>query len=384
MSIKKIFWIAGENSGDLHASFVLKSLNSVHPDFINYGIGGPRMKCEGFKALYPFERFIVMGFAEVIHDLSFFLKIEKKVKRILLEEKPDLIILVDYPGFNLRIAKAAYNMDIPVLYYISPQFWAWKHSRVRKLYEYTNHVACILPFEQELLEIHRVNCSYVGHPITEEINIELDKKKFAEKFRLNPDKSWIGFLPGSRNLEIKKILPEFLKAIALLRKTGREYEFLISKSYTVDSRLFREIFDKFDPGQTHIISGYTHSMISNCDFLAATSGTVTIEIAYIGTPFLIAYKANNTSYQIAKRLIKLPYIGLPNIILNKKAVPELIQNDLNPDNIQRTISNYTESRRNYNNLKLELMNIQNLLSEKKPSVEVLKLIEKLVFPEEIK
>jgi lipid-A-disaccharide synthase len=174
----------------------MNHLNKEIPYIRHTGIGGSRMKAEGLKQLFPFERFAVMGFIEVLKHLRFFLQVEKAIKKQFRNEKPDLVILVDYPGLNLRIAKLACDFAIPVLYFIVPQFWAWKHNRVYQLKDYTRQIACILPFEEELLRIHNINATYVGHPIAEEINFELDRDGFARFYGLDPKKSWIGFDPG--------------------------------------------------------------------------------------------------------------------------------------------------------------------------------------------
>ena len=202
-----IFWIAGENSGDLHASYVMKELQDY--GFNHVGIGGYQMQKRGLQVLFPFNRFNVMGFWEVLKHLRFFAKVEKFIKEYLKKNKPELVILVDYPGMNLRIAKIASELNIPVFYYICPQFWAWKHHRVKQLADYTNQVACILPFEPDLLYIHQVNSEYVGSPIVEEINIKMSKEEFGKATRLDSNKKWLSFFPGSRIDEVNKLLPIF-------------------------------------------------------------------------------------------------------------------------------------------------------------------------------
>jgi len=373
---KKIFWLAGENSGDLHASLVMHKLNEEIPFIRHFGIGGNRMKAEGLQQILPFERFAVMGFVEVIKHLAFFIKVEKTVRQLLKKEKPDLVILVDYPGLNLRIAKIADDEKIDVLYFIAPQFWAWKHKRVFKLRDNTRYVACILPFEEELLAIHNIKSSYVGHPIAEEIAFELDRKAFARFYGLNPDKKWLGFFPGSRNNEVRKLLPIYLKTLE--RFDSNQYEFLFSKSRSVSHQLYTELIEQNALTRPFIIDGYNYEMMKYCDFLTVKSGTTTLEAAYIGTPLVIVYVANRLSYEIGKRFVKLDKIGLPNIILEKKVVPELIQDEVTPQKISEQIKLHLADQNLYDSIRAELRKIHDLLGEKIASKETVKIIREML------
>jgi lipid-A-disaccharide synthase len=373
---KTIFWLAGESSGDLHASLVMQKLNEEIPYVRHIGIGGNRMKGEGLLQLFPFERFAVMGFVEVIRHLGFFLKVELAIKRVLIKEKPDLVILVDYPGLNLRIAKLASYLNLPVLYFIVPQFWAWKHKRVFKLKEFTSQIACILPFEQEMLSIHNINSTYVGHPIAEEITFEHDRNAFARFFGLDPTKQWLGFFPGSRNNEVEKLLPIYLKTLAKL--DAGKYQFLFSKARSVSHHLYTQLIDNYAQVRPFIVDGYNYEMMKYCDALVIKSGTSTLEAAYVGTPAVIVYVANRLSYEIGKRFVHLDKIGLPNIILEKKVLPELLQDDVNPDNIAFHLNNFLTDKELTASIKTELRKIHNLLGDRIASVETVKIIRNML------
>ncbi|MDD2616430.1 MAG: lipid-A-disaccharide synthase [Candidatus Cloacimonetes bacterium] len=372
----KVFWLAGESSGDLHCELIMKALAKDGKRYRHIGIGGAKMQALGLKALYPFDRFAVMGFVEVLKHITFFLKVERRIRQLFEEDKPDIAILADYPGFNLRIAHLADEYRIPVLYYISPQFWAWKHERVQKLKASVRHTACILPFEEEMLNIHNVTCSYVGHPIAEEIEHKMDKDYFAKFFHLNPDKKWLGFFPGSRNSEIKKMLPVFLNAAR--KWDPKEYEILISKSHSVNHAMFMEMVSGTGMGNLNIIDGYTYDMMRHCEVLVCTSGTVTLEAGYVGTPTVICYKANPISYLIGKHLIRVSHIGLPNIILDNDVLPELVQKAANPDLINEKIREMQIGSPRRDVVRLELRKLRAMLGEKKPSVEVPKIIDHLL------
>lgn len=363
----KIFWLAGENSGDLHASMIIKQLNSTGISFEHTGVGGYHMQNEGLKTLFPFNRFNVMGFVEVIKHLNFFSKVEKTIKNIFINNKPNLVVLVDYPGLNLRVAKMAYDLDIPVFYYICPQFWAWKHHRVNQLAEYTNYVACILPFEPDLLHIHKVEAEYVGHPIVEEINNVIDKQTFAKVNNLDLNKKWISFFPGSRMDEVEKLLPVYLKTIDLLDLD--KYKVIISRAPNFHEKLFRQLMETYtkNPDKISVMCGNNYELMTHSDFLVAKSGTSTLEAAYIGNPFIICYKANQLSYLIGKKIVKIKYIGLPNILLDKPVIPELIQHEVNPQNIARHIETALGDEKEYQKTKQALSELREVLGTRSAS-----------------
>ena len=369
----KIFWLAGESSADLHSELVMKALNDKFGNLTHIGIGGPRMQRQGLKPIFPFEKFSVMGFVEVVKHLFFFFKVQIRLSKLFSTEKFDLAILVDYPGLNLRIAKMADEMRIPVLYFICPQFWAWKHNRVYQLRDSVRYVACILPFEEELLKIHNINCSYIGHPIAEEITFELYRDSFARFFGLDSSKKWIGFFPGSRNNEITKMLPVFLQAAK--KWNQNEYQILFSKSHNVNHQLYMHLIE----GQKdiNIIDGYNYEMMKYCELLVCTSGTVTLEAAYIGTPLVICYKASYLSYLIGRKFVRIKRIGLPNIVLDSDLLPELIQGEMNPANIYKAgMQILTDSEMN-TRIRKELFKLRAMLSNKHPSIEMPKIVRHL-------
>ncbi len=375
MKSKRILWIAGENSGDLHASIVLEELQKKFSNIVNFGVGGDKMKTHGFKAIYPFERFSVMGFIEVVKHLVFFAGVENHIRNIFKYNLPDLVVLVDYPGLNMRVAKLAKSFNIPVLYFISPQFWAWKYKRIFKLQKYTDYIAYILPFEGKYFNKHKIRAGFVGHPISEEIKLKYSKEEFAELTGLDPNKKWLGFLPGSRDTEIKMMLPQFIKSIELFDEY--EYEFLISQASSVSTKLFEEMVNQTNMN-IKIVKDMNYEMMKHCDFLTVTSGTATIETAYLGTPFIIVYKTSKISYQIGKHFIKIDRIGLPNIILEKDIVPEFIQDEVNAENIHKSITDILANENKYRKISYELKALHDILGSKTPSTEVTTIIENML------
>jgi len=372
---RTIFWLVGESSGDLHAALVMKSLNESIPDLKHIGIGGPRMQAQGLKPIFPFDRFAVMGFVEVLKHLPFFMKVQRHIKKLFSQDKPDLAILVDYPGLNLRIADLADEHRIPVLYFICPQFWAWKHERVFRLKASTRHVACILPFEEEMLKIHNINCSYVGHPIAEEVAFEMDRNSFARFYGLDASKKWIGFFPGSRNNEIEKMLPIFLDAST--KWPADEYEFLFSKSRSVNHKHYMSMMAESKGRNLKVVDGNNYELMKYAEVLICTSGTVTLEAAFIGTPTVICYKASYLSYLMGRYFVKIKRIGLPNIVLDKDVLPELIQNEMSASNIYRKAMEILEDPELNKSIRTELYRLKAMLSDRKPSQEMPKIVKHL-------
>lgn len=371
---KRVFWIAGESSGDLHASQVLAATAKLIPNVKHFGIGGPMMAKQGFEQLYPFARFSVMGFVEVIKHLRFFLNIEKEIGHLFRTDPPDLVVLVDYPGLNMRIAKLAKSLGIPVLYYICPQFWAWKHKRIFKLKAYTDHIAYILPFEGIYLQEHNIPSTYVGHPIAEEISLKLDKKQFAEKFKLDNNKKWLGFMPGSRDTEVSKILPEYVTAASQF--DSNKYEILISLAHAVEPKLFNNII--ISNPKIKVIENANYEMMQYCDAMAVTSGTATLETAFTGTPFVLVYKTSKISYEIGKRIIKIKRIGLPNIILDQDLIPELIQDEARGKIIAKNLQQILTDPVRNEEIKHKLQELHDVLGKKSASQTTAKIIQDML------
>jgi len=370
--MKKIFWLAGEPSGDLHASFVINKLTSEN--IYHFGIGGKLMQAEGLETILPFEKFSVMGFVEVLKHLPFFLNAERMIMQTITEKKPDLVILIDYPGLNMRIAEKAKKIGFKVLYYITPQFWAWKKKRLWKLRKFTDHICNILPFESKYFKELYIDSTYVGHPIAEEIKVEQTKEEFAENFSLDMNKKWMGFLPGSRKNEIRKILPIFFKTASLM--DSDKHEFIFSQADGTSDTFFD--YQEFNKSNFHLFQCNNYEIMKHSDFLAVTSGTATIETAFLGTPFVIVYKVNPLSYEIGKRIIKIKRIGLPNIILDDDIIPEFIQKDVNPMNLFQIIEHFLNDYREYNKIVDKLKKLKTILGNKKASLETANIIRQML------
>jgi len=358
--MKKIFWSVGEKSGDVHASFVLKKLQ----DCDNYGLGGINMELAGCKLIRNCDSLSVMGFVDVLKKIFTFWKLKQKILLLLKYQKPDLVVLVDFPGLNMLLAKHAHKLKIPVVYYICPKFWAWKQKRLKKIKKYVDVVASIFPFEHRLLQDKGIRSVYVGNPVVEQLTPSLSETDFRKKFHLAKSKKVIGMFPGSRNSEVKKLLPVFKR----ICKTYENYEFIIAVSDSVDSSYFREIENAV------LARGNNYDVLTYADFLIVKSGTTTLEAALCNTPFIIVYIADAVMYALAKRFVKLNYVGLPNIIMKKQVVPELLQADVSFEKICQNIDYYLSEGVHHQKLKDDIESIRRNIGTKSASEEVSKLI----------
>lgn len=331
---KKLYLIAGEASGDLHGANLIKALKNENKNLDFRFWGGDLMQNELGKPVKHIRELAFMGFLEVVLNLKTILNNIKFCKQDILAFKPDALVLIDYPGFNLRIADWAKKEGIKVFYYISPQVWAWKQSRVYKIKKSVDHLFAILPFEKEFYKKFDYNVEYVGHPLLDAIEsykkIIFSKNDFIQKNKLS-NKPIIAILPGSRKQEIKVKLPIMLKSI----KKYDHYEILIAGAPSLDEEFYKPFL--IYPN-IKIIHGATYDILNIAEAAIVTSGTATLETALFNVPEVVCYKANSISYQIAKRLIKIKYISLVNLIMDREVVKELIQNDCNPTYIESEFS----------------------------------------------
>ena len=319
---KRLFIISGEPSGDLHGANLVKELKAQDPNIDIACWGGDKMKSQGATVLKHIDELAFMGFVEVLANIFTIIKNFRLCQIHIKSFNPDALVLIDYPGFNLRMAEHIYKLGIPVHYYISPQIWAWKESRAKKIKAFVKRVFVILPFEQEFYNKHGINAEYVGHPLLDEIQqFDFDKSAFCVKHQLDANKPIIAVLPGSRKQEISKILP----LINGLPSAFVDYQIVVSKVSWLREELYHSLLNQ----GVAIVDGDTYKLIKNAEAAVITSGTATLETAIIGTPEVVVYKANALSVWLARILVKVKYISLVNLILDRMSITELIQSDAN-------------------------------------------------------
>jgi lipid-A-disaccharide synthase len=315
----KYYIIAGEASGDLHGSNLISEIKNKDPKASFRCWGGDLMKASGGNLVKHFKDLSFMGFWEVFINLNTILKNLRFCKKDIVLFNPDAIIYIDYPGFNLRIAKWAKKKSFNNHYYISPQIWAWKERRVNIIKKYINSLYVILPFEKEFYKKkHNYSVKFVGHPLMDHIPNKKLNKSFIEEIKLNTNMAIIALLPGSRKQEIKKILPVFLK----VSEKFKNKQFVIAGSPGIDKEFYNSIIKK---SSVKIIFKKTYDLLQHSEAALITSGTATLEAALFNVPQIVCYKTSIISYLIAKKIVKLKYISLVNLIFNKEVVKELIQ-----------------------------------------------------------
>jgi lipid-A-disaccharide synthase len=328
--------VAGEASGDIYGADLVREALLLDPELHFFGIGGQRMREVGVQTLVDSAEMAVVGLVEVLKHFDVISAAFMKLKKILREDPPALLILIDYPGFNLRLAKVAKRAGIKVLYYISPQIWAWRQGRLKKIARLVDHMAVILPFEAAFYERAGVPVTFVGHPMLDMVQVSMDREQASVSFGLDPSRQIVGLFPGSRNNEIERLLPVLIDSAKLLKKQFPGIQFVVPIASTLsrDDLAPQILAAGIDVTFT---SDRIHDLIRACDAIVSVSGTVTLEIALIGTPMVIIYKLSPLTYQLAKRLVKIEHIGLCNIVAGEAVVKELIQHEASPDRISTEI-----------------------------------------------
>ena len=334
----EIMIAAGEASGDMHGAALVRELRALRPNLAFSGMGGRDLEAAGVELLADAARLAVVGVVEVLGRLPDILKARRALIRRMRERRPVLLILIDFPDFNLWLARAAKKLGIPILYYISPQIWAWRKGRVHSIGRLADHVAVILPFEAELYARHGYRAAFVGHPLLDRARPELDADAFREKYGIAPGTQLVGILPGSRRNEIRSLLPIFLEAASLVQERApkRRRVFLIPLASTVSVGLLEEngltaYRERLD---ARVIDADRYSLMAACTAVLAASGTATLELALLGTPTVAAYRLARHTYLLAKIIIRtLPFFTLPNLILNRAVIPELLQDAVTPENL---------------------------------------------------
>ena len=329
---KHVLIVAGEASGDLHGANLVKAMNELDRDITFQGIGGDRMVIAGVDIVAHSSQMAVVGFTEVFSKTNIFLKAYFKLRSILKNEHPDLLVLIDYPGFNISLAGAAKKFGIPVLYYISPQIWAWRSGRAEKISRCVDRMAVILPFEKDFYSKMRTNLpvEYVGHPLMDQVPRHLNREYIEKEFGIASGDNVIGLLPGSRNEEIIKLLPDMLGAAKIISSRLNNLKCIIPVAPTISPGLIKKITGNSDLKIITTGRGIYHAL-KVCDLAFVASGTATLETAIMGVPMIITYRISPLSFSIARRVVKVPHVGLVNLVAGEEIAPELLQKDVTPE-----------------------------------------------------
>ena len=350
--------IAGEASGDQHGAKLVRAMRHKQPDLFFCGIGGPALKQAGVRIIVDAAELTVVGITEVLYKIPGILRGMGAIKKLLKSLKPDLLVLIDFPDFNLHIAAVAKKLNIPVLYFISPQIWAWRRGRGKRIARLVDHMAVILPFEEQFYKEFNVPVTFVGHPLLDD-TLPSISQTLRNGIQVP---TVIGLLPGSRENEITRLLPIMLAAGGILKQRLKHVTFIVSQALSVQRKLIESIVDRH-PGwhDVEIVSGGVEQVFKRCDAIIAASGTVTLQAAIHGMPMVIIYRVSPVSAWLGKALVRVPHVGLVNLVANRNLVPELLQEDATAENVARNIQNLLKDEAELNLLRRQLIDLRDAL-----------------------
>jgi len=371
MDEDKILIVTGEPSGDLHAGNLVKELLNLKPNLKILAVGSENLKKAGADIFYDIKDLAVFGFFDVLKKLPKFIYLKKLILKVIKEEKPKLIILVDFAGFNLRLAKVI-NKTLPIIYYISPQVWASRAGRIKTIKKYISKMIVFFKFEEELYRKEKIEVDFVGHPLLEIVKSSIPKEEFLKKLGFSPIKNTIALLPGSRAQEIKNILPIMLKVASYINKEIPS-QFLIVKSLQIEEKMYTEKIKDLNL-EIKVVEGKNYDCLGASDFALACSGTATLETAIMGVPFFIIYKMNLLNYLLYRPQVKIPYIGMVNIIAKRKIIPEFIQFKAKPKIIAKELIKTLKDSSKIQEIKDKLIQIKNLLGPEGANRRAAKII----------
>jgi len=356
----KLAVVAGEASGDLHAAHVVRELRKLDPDLETFGIGGDLLGRQKMELIHHASELGMVGLFNVLRHLPMFMRIMRDLMERIERERPDAVLLVDYPGFNMRVAKRCKALGLRVVYFISPQIWAWRRGRVRHIAETVDHMIVLFPFEEEFYREHGVPVSYVGHPIIEQLaGVRRAPRKDALR---------VALLPGSRKMEVETLLPAMLDAVAALKRGADvssaqpiNVNAFIVQAPTIEHERLEQIVRKKN-ADVPILPHDRGEAIAAADVALTSSGTATLECAVLGTPTIVMYRLSRLTYLAALKLVKVPFFSLVNIVAEKEVVPELIQQDVNGERIAAEVRRMIEPA-NYERITRELAEVRARLGE---------------------
>ncbi len=369
--------VTGEASGDLHGAHVIHEIKKLLPNITCYGIGGTKMQQAGVDLHTNVSELSVVGLVEVIKHYPRLRKILNKTKTTLKQQKPDLLILIDSPDFNLPLAKTAKQYGIKVLYYISPQIWAWRKGRIKLIQRYVDMMAVVFPFEEKFYLDAGVPVEYVGHPLIKEAHATIDKQHVYTSMNLDTNKKLIGLFPGSRVSEIENNYPVLLNAAKTLLKQRKDIQFITPIASTLSNNLLKEHISKAGI-EVFSTTDDIYNIINACDAIAAASGTVTLQITLMQVPLLIVYKISPTTYRIFKRIVKFSYAGIANVIAGKEISREFIQTNATAESISAELNKLLSDKEYIAEMKKNMQAVKNTLGDKDGSAATARIAAGLI------
>ena len=354
--------VAGEASGDLHGAHLVREMKAADPLLAFCGVGGQNLEAEGVRLIARSSEMAVVGLTEVFSKIRFIAGVFFRLRGMLRTEKPDLLVLIDYPDFNLRLAAAAKKAGVPVFYYISPQVWAWRKNRIHRIRQVVDRMAVILPFEKDVYAQMGVDVDFVGHPLLDAVTRTRSREEALAAFGLRDARPIVAILPGSREKEVTTLLPEMAGAAAILARDFEGAQFVLPLADTVDPALVDGIL-RGRPVPVTVLPGQMYDAVGLADAAMVASGTATLETALLGTPMVIAYRISPLTAAVGRRVIRVKHIGLVNLIAGRTLAPELIQDDATAARLAAEVKAILADRRRSDAMRRELAGIRQKLGE---------------------
>jgi lipid-A-disaccharide synthase len=371
--MKKVMIMAGEASGDLHGSNLVREIRRQDPSIAFYGVGSRNMKNAGVHLLADASQISVVGATEVITHLRPLCRVFNGLKRFLNTDRPDLLILIDFPDFNIMLGKKAKKLGIPVLYYISPQVWAWRKGRIKTIAALVRAIIVVFPFEVALYKNAGADVRFVGHPLTDVVKSSYNQAEAKAQFGLAAGKRTIAILPGSRMREITHLLPDMLRAADILSQRFQDIQFALPVAPTLSENFIRSFIQK-SPVPVTLVDGRVYDILRASDAALVTSGTATLETGLMAVPMVIAYRVSGLSYFIGRMIVDVDHIGLVNIVAGKRIVPELVQQEATPQNMADEMSRFLDNPAYCQEVRSRLLEIRSRLGEEGASTRVASVV----------
>lgn len=375
--MKKVLIIAGEASGDLHGSNMVREVMNRDPSIAFFGVGSRKMRDAGVRILADASEISVVGATEVLTHIGAIYRVYARLKKFLREERPDLVILIDFPDFNIMVGKAAKKLGIPVLYYISPQVWAWRKGRVRTIANLVKTMIVVFPFEVDLYKQAGVNVRFVGHPLTDVVRSEYSQAEARRLLGLDPGRQTVAILPGSRKKEIANLLPDMLGAGERLRSRFPGLQFVLPVAPTLDHAFIRQYTDQAAV-PVRLTDGRVYDALRASDAAIVTSGTATLETGLMAVPMVIVYRMSRLSFAIARLFIRVAHVGLVNIVAGRRVVPELLQEEVTPGNIANAVFDVLSDPARHQQVRDDLLSIRAGLGEAGASARAASVVLEMV------
>ena len=355
----RILLVAGEASGDVHGADLVLALKTRQPQLDIFGVGGPALRAVGTRILVDSATIAGMGLFEAADKITAIVRTYRALTHILRTHPPDLLVLIDFPEFNLRLAKVAQHVNVPVFYYISPQVWAWRRKRVYTIAKRVDLLAAVFPFEPDFYAAHGCSVEFVGHPLVDRVRPTRSRDDTLRQYHLNPGRKTIVLLPGSRTQEVRYLLPPLLQATAVL---GDSYQFILAVASTLDPGQI-EAAVRAHSASIQVVQGDTYNVAHAADLAVVASGTATLEMALLERPMVIVYRLAPVTYALARLFVRVPFIGMPNLIAERQVVPELMQSAVTPERIAAEARQLLTDARAYSVAQEGLREVRTKLGE---------------------